>query len=611
MIISMLPSGILDNKVFPDTIIKIKSNQWTSLDGQYKYTAIVDGIGLKDLISFKLSPVSSTPTEEELYTFSLITNFKYGINYIELTAKKLPVINFNILLYRSSFTNKEIYDKITYLEEKINNATTDNIPDTLVLRDDKGRIPYIGTIADNAKNDEYGRNIAETYAPIDSPTFTNSPTTPYPDSKNSKYYRTIPNVQFVLDAVDSGLSKLDFLSFAGTVGDGGNFETLPENNVKNGYVYKVITDGTYGGYECVPGDLLVARYDSPISSTDKDDWSFIPSGDDDTTTLRITDNNIDINITNIKSSGDIILGNIVTKTIDTSFENKQSENIPTTNAVYTYVEDRLNNLVNTAAIKTITYDSGISIEDCYRGSLSIEHIKSLPTEYYSDVNKLFMIKCITCGDQNIYLSEYLKAINESIYDEICRADDYLLLDKDIDLGDWYEKINVGLLTFDDQITWNVYEPGVYSCSFTSEYNLSNIANSLANYGLSYIERLLYESDDGFTISEVDSQYTIYVRLKSCASVTEFMNKISLNPLTIIYELVENDRYIKKLPDQIQVNLAKLVNIKEELSLTTNGKSNITLSYPLNRAGAITLRGYNSPQRIMYTLNNETLYVTTK
>ena len=60
--------------------------------------------------------------------------------------------------------------------------------------------------------------------------------------------------------------------FKGTLGTGGTIETLPAASSSNeGFVYIVITNGTYSGQTAKAGDLFVS---------DGTSWVLVPSADD-------------------------------------------------------------------------------------------------------------------------------------------------------------------------------------------------------------------------------------------------------------------------------------------------------------------------------------------
>lgn len=60
----------------------------------------------------------------------------------------------------------------------------------------------------------------------------------------------------------------------GTVGAGGDVETLPADSYKRGDLYVVKTDGTYAGHVCEPGDLILCINSFAEEAADTD-WTFI------------------------------------------------------------------------------------------------------------------------------------------------------------------------------------------------------------------------------------------------------------------------------------------------------------------------------------------------
>ena len=79
-----------------------------------------------------------------------------------------------------------------------------------------------------------------------------------------------------LKSAKSANARIDTLPlpmvFKGTLGTGGTISTLPTASSSNeGYVYIVITDGTYAGQSAKAGDTFVS---------DGSSWVLVPSGDD-------------------------------------------------------------------------------------------------------------------------------------------------------------------------------------------------------------------------------------------------------------------------------------------------------------------------------------------
>lgn len=59
------------------------------------------------------------------------------------------------------------------------------------------------------------------------------------------------------DYVSSAIGAADAMRFKGTIGTGGDVESLPTSGVKVGDTYRVITAGTYAGQTCEVGDLII------------------------------------------------------------------------------------------------------------------------------------------------------------------------------------------------------------------------------------------------------------------------------------------------------------------------------------------------------------------
>lgn len=73
------------------------------------------------------------------------------------------------------------------------------------------------------------------------------------------------------DYVDGILKANDAMVFKGTIGTGGDIEALPTAyNV--GWTYRVVEAGTYAGFECEVGDLLIAMVERESDGQDTD-WT--------------------------------------------------------------------------------------------------------------------------------------------------------------------------------------------------------------------------------------------------------------------------------------------------------------------------------------------------
>ena len=59
------------------------------------------------------------------------------------------------------------------------------------------------------------------------------------------------------DYISSAIGGVDAMRFKGTIGTGGDVQSLPTSGVKVGDTYRVITAGTYAGQTCEIGDLII------------------------------------------------------------------------------------------------------------------------------------------------------------------------------------------------------------------------------------------------------------------------------------------------------------------------------------------------------------------
>ena len=93
---------------------------------------------------------------------------------------------------------------------------------------------------------------------------------------NVNYEDLEPIIGAALKSAKTANERIDNLPlpmvFKGSLGTGGTIETLPTASSENeGYVYIVITDGTYAGQVAKAGDTFVS---------DGSSWVLIPAGDE-------------------------------------------------------------------------------------------------------------------------------------------------------------------------------------------------------------------------------------------------------------------------------------------------------------------------------------------
>lgn len=139
------------------------------------------------------------------------------------------------------------------------------------------------------------------YATLASPNFIGTPTAPTPAaSDNSTKIATTAYV-------DAAITNLpEPMLFKGSLGTGGTITSLPSATTSNeGFVYKVITNGTYASQAAKVGDTFIS---------DGSNWVLIPSGDEPSGTVtsvgvaNATNGGLSVSDSPVTSSGTITLG---------------------------------------------------------------------------------------------------------------------------------------------------------------------------------------------------------------------------------------------------------------------------------------------------------------
>ena len=139
------------------------------------------------------------------------------------------------------------------------------------------------------------------YATLASPNFTGTPTAPTPTaSDNSTKIATTAYV-------DAAITNLpEPMLFKGSLGTGGTITSLPSATTSNeGFVYKVITNGTYSSQAAKVGDTFIS---------DGSNWVLIPSGDEPSGTVtsvgvaNATNGGLSVSDSPVTSSGSITIG---------------------------------------------------------------------------------------------------------------------------------------------------------------------------------------------------------------------------------------------------------------------------------------------------------------
>ena len=116
------------------------------------------------------------------------------------------------------------------------------------------------------------KGIVAVKADLASPTFTGVPTAPTAAAGTNT--TQIATTAFVMNTLQTG----DAMIFKGTIGSSGaTVSSLPDEH-SCGWTYKVITTGTYAGYSCEVGDMIICIKDG--ASASNLDWTVVQSNID-------------------------------------------------------------------------------------------------------------------------------------------------------------------------------------------------------------------------------------------------------------------------------------------------------------------------------------------
>lgn len=229
-----------------DNSLTLKINSGTT-EGTNKYT--FDGSAAKTVDITAGSNVTLTATSGNLSISSTDTNTTYTLSQDSSDGHKIT------------------------LTPSTGSATTITIPDNdtiTAIASTTGSGNAVTSIS--ASNGQLTVNKETSFAVLDSPAFTGTPTAPTANVGTNT--TQLATTAFVKAEINEVLSAADAMVFKGTLGTGGTISTLPTTGYKVGWTYRVITAGTYASKVCEIGDMIVCikKYVSPGSD---DDWTVI------------------------------------------------------------------------------------------------------------------------------------------------------------------------------------------------------------------------------------------------------------------------------------------------------------------------------------------------
>ena len=157
-------------------------------------------------------------------------------------------------------------------------------------------------------------------------------------------------------------SSVSGMQFKGTVGTSGTVTDISSiQSPQNGDTYKIITGITLTSEQSLDGnehELTVG--DIIICSSDK--WVFVPSGNEDITSIKIAGSGDTINVSTTAQTGDVVLGTAAGVNIATSVTN-DTTTVPTTGAVKTYVDESISSVTDTKVTTITSSGDGNAVTD--------------------------------------------------------------------------------------------------------------------------------------------------------------------------------------------------------------------------------------------------------
>lgn len=149
--------------------------------------------------------------------------------------------------------------------------------------------------------------------------------------------------KYVDDSVSGIVSAVDAMKFKGTIGTSGTVADIASiSSPSTGDTYKIITAFTLTSeqsFDSVAHDLTVG--DLVVYASNK--WVFVPSGNEDVTTVKVAGSGDTINVSTTAQTGALVLGTAAGVNT-TSTVTDSATTVPTSKAVKTYVDDSVSSI---------------------------------------------------------------------------------------------------------------------------------------------------------------------------------------------------------------------------------------------------------------------------
>jgi len=253
-------------------------------------------------------------------------NHVYNRSYLRLNADEVETNNLNGFVFSYKYNN----------EDDSENGIIDSKNGIIQLQynEDGTSIPSINIGYDHRIGGYYTSHVDLTarYLNLNGVvTLSNAPT----------FNMHAATKKYVDDSISSSVAASDAMVFKGTVGTSGTVASVSAINYTTaviGDTYKVITADTIpaassfdsAAHDLTPGDLIVYMGESK--------FIYVPSGNEDVTSVKIADSGDTINVSTTAQTGNLVLGTAAGVNTTSTVTN-DSTTVPTTAAVKTYVDN--------------------------------------------------------------------------------------------------------------------------------------------------------------------------------------------------------------------------------------------------------------------------------
>lgn len=173
---------------------------------------------------------------------------------------------------------------------------------------------------------------------------------------------SIVNKKYVDDKITEVLQATSSaMVFKGTIGTDGTYShvtSIDFQSAQIGDTYKIISNELLGHDESADHNQHLMKAGDLLVYTGNSAFTYVPSGDEDVTSIKIANSGDTINVSTTAQTGTVVLGDVAAKKVSTSTtlngNGASNDNVATELAVKTYVDDTVGALENTLGTAATT-----------------------------------------------------------------------------------------------------------------------------------------------------------------------------------------------------------------------------------------------------------------